>query len=502
MEQRRRRLAGVNISPRFYQGESSTGRAGREYITISDSDDEQGGGVSGIRPTHANGEGSRRAYISPPPPNPDPHVPPVPDTSWGPFQILPTQGRGTGRFPVMPGGFPIRQISPEINVRNRPFDFERNLQPPPEQPAREFPHMMRGTPARRHEHIQLHRHIAQLHNEHHRIQHARHEQQHQPRLIHLPAGPNNNTPGQRFGGALLSHVARPRGGRGGPPHHFPQTHGNLLQRLGRGYLEEGRWQAIFGGEYDDFHTPLGEIIDPPARAPDYLAAYTHPEKLPVGFSADFAPPPVITLADDSESNQPETREESTSILACARCLDPLITGGAKETLTRVFGLRCGHMLDEKCVNELMLPPPPPIEIDEPDFDLTAEKNASSSWKGKGKAREEDPFAEPTRRYDLRHTHAAPPPPFSVVIGPTAVDEPMHSEPVGAGRGGRGRGRGRGARGRGRGRGGRQGVEVPKIVEDFRHWNCPVSSCGEKQKAIKVKGVWKHDKEGGAIALFV
>lgn len=47
LEQRRRRLAGVNISPRFHDGESSEIDGGREVITISDDDDEEGGGVNG-----------------------------------------------------------------------------------------------------------------------------------------------------------------------------------------------------------------------------------------------------------------------------------------------------------------------------------------------------------------------------------------------------------------------------------------------------------------------
>ena len=72
---------------------------------------------------------------------------------------------------------------------------------------------------------------------------------------------------------------------------------------------------------------------------------------------------------------------------CARCLDPLILtpqDGASDEYrkrSRVWALRCRHMLDDECIAELMLSPPPPPP---PPAAALAVEGAVEDASGKGK----------------------------------------------------------------------------------------------------------------------
>lgn len=105
---------------------------------------------------------------------------------------------------------------------------------------------------------------------------------------------------------------------------------------------------------------------------EYRVAYTHPYPPPPGFTHDFeSPSPSVSVIDVDEEPGPSTKasgssspskNESLNTLVCARCLDPLVLGGGnmsedERSRRRLWGLRCGHMLDGKCITELMKPRP-------------------------------------------------------------------------------------------------------------------------------------------------
>jgi hypothetical protein len=113
---------------------------------------------------------------------------------------------------------------------------------------------------------------------------------------------------------------------------------------------------------------------------EYRVAYTHPYPPTPGFTHDFeSPSPSAGVIDVDEEPGPSTsasgpsspskNNENFNTLVCARCLDPLVLGGSnlsedERSRRRLWGLRCGHMLDGKCIDELMKPRPAP------DLELT------------------------------------------------------------------------------------------------------------------------------------
>jgi len=142
----------------------------------------------------------------------------------------------------------------------------------------------------------------------------------------------------------------------------------------------------FGPAVEEDERPL----DLP-EAPPWQVSFTHPGKMPHGFTSDFAPvePELIVLEDSDEESkkrkgkgkarrppeQPDVVPRQTLMLVCTKCKDPLLLGGEKDD-ERVYGLRCGHVLDGKCLWKLAKPSEP-----------NSQPNASNTQKGsKGKAR--------------------------------------------------------------------------------------------------------------------
>ena len=123
--------------------------------------------------------------------------------------------------------------------------------------------------------------------------------------------------------------------------------------------------------------PFGEDRAPLRRTThEYRGAYTHPYPPVPGFAHDFeseSPSAVSVIDVDEEpgpstkasgSSSPSKNNENFNTLVCARCLDPLVLGGSnmsedERSRRRLWGLRCGHMLDGKCIDELMKPQPAP-----------------------------------------------------------------------------------------------------------------------------------------------
>jgi len=159
-------------------------------------------------------------------------------------------------------------------------------------------------------------------------------------------------------------------------------HGFLSQTIGRIFpswlfgdpTEEEMLDALAFSELAAAEAgPLSFGDEMPIRriTNEYRVAYTHPYPPAPGFTHDFEPPsPPVSVIDVDEEPGPSTKpsgssslkkNESSITLVCARCLDPLVLGGSNmsEGERRLWGLRCGHMLDGKCITELMKPHPTP-----------------------------------------------------------------------------------------------------------------------------------------------
>ncbi|KAI9433645.1 hypothetical protein H4582DRAFT_1985245 [Lactarius indigo] len=159
-----------------------------------------------------------------------------------------------------------------------------------------------------------------------------------------------------------------------------QRHGFLSQTIGRIFptwlfgdpTEEEMMDALAfsdlaAAEVGPFD--FGGDRAQPRRAPnEYRIAYTHPYPPAPGFTHNFeSPSPSVTVIDVDEEPGPSGKptgsnlsSENMNTLVCARCLDPLVLGGSsmpegERIHRRLWSLRCGHMLDGKCIAELMKP---------------------------------------------------------------------------------------------------------------------------------------------------
>lgn len=242
--------------------------------------------------------------------------------------------------------------------------------------------------------------------------------------------------------------------------------------------------------------------------PDYKPEYTHPGKAAPGFTYDFepttSPPPPssnsVIVIDDSPgpstkagSSSSSHSDDTNEILVCAHCTDPLVTGdsvtGGEERLQkRVWALRCGHVLDGKCIDALMKPAP-----SEGQADLN---NSPGNSKGKGKAIETTQEQQNTInilsvsntnsiRSRLRPRSGTS---FNQSGTPlAALPRSYRPIPYRRSQGGRGKGKGK--------------VQAPIIQAEY-HWKCPVAGCGKDHTSWLVEDKWvPHDKEG-AITVYV
>jgi len=260
---------------------------------------------------------------------------------------------------------------------------------------------------------------------------------------------------------------------------------------------------------------------PPGRT--YHKNLTHPERPGPGWSFDFGHDP----------DQIDVDNDASEIMVCARCLDPLLANAdgmvgvseAEKKGRRVWGLRCGHVLDGKCVVALMIPEDEqqqkgslkgkerehPISIDEGIPDVDGGKGIpTADLKGKGKA----PALSPN--------HASTPATADTAIVIIEDNDPIDLslntplEPADTSIRSRLRSRNRTAggappvpppppptrRGTKRKRAAPPRAPSPVIIERRHEWVCPVAKCGRIHASYKVKGVWKMDEDIGAVAMYV
>ncbi|CAK5268879.1 unnamed protein product [Mycena citricolor] len=225
-------------------------------------------------------------------------------------------------------------------------------------------------------------------------------------------------------------------------------------------------------------------IVPRAEEVKYKTEWTHPARLEDGFVGDFAPVETIDIVDEGEAN------ETSTALACARCSDPLLLGSNDNSLTpdevrrrRVWGLRCGHVIDGKCLEELYKP------LEEEEAPVPPSKR-----KGKGKARARDRMEEvdPTDVED--DASGLLPAPISTRLRSRAMlgvaERSTHTisrvpafrpKPKTKSKGRRAR---------------------KPVVEAQHDWACPVLGCARGHRSDKINGEWVNPPEMGAIAMFV
>ncbi|KAF5359150.1 hypothetical protein D9756_002982 [Leucocoprinus leucothites] len=251
----------------------------------------------------------------------------------------------------------------------------------------------------------------------------------------------------------------------------------------------------------------------------YRKEYTHPRPPEPGFTFDFAPKspvevidvtspvmttksapividddePVLDGADAGPSStklHPETPSKTnTHTLVCANCLGPLVLGSnltpEDQKHRRIWGLRCGHLIDGKCFQEIGTPKN--ALVSQPTDAVVI---ADRKGKGKAKAVEEDDgsgeYQEPTKdehepeenmnsiRSRLRPRNTATPSTStshsfssssSSSSAQTTIKRSTKSKATQE-----------------------QQLPPPEFL-----WSCPVIGCGLIHASIKVNGEWVSDR---------
>ena len=287
------------------------------------------------------------------------------------------------------------------------------------------------------------------------------------------------------------------------------------------------WGPLFDNEPEDELMPVSwtdgrhMLVKEAREKEQYHQSFTHPSRPEPGFTFDFAMPeaddttrasffpptskedPIIvdddeeevvgtSSKDDTSSSATKEKEQTSSsggqissLLVCAKCLDPLILNAGllseEAPFKRVWALRCGHMIDEKCLNELGTPP---TQVEEASI--------SVDRKGKGKANMLQPSMPygasmpeyvvpeptPTIRSRLRSSNSSSSALSSSMPGrfPNAAtfEDDVTSPP----------------KKRRRVSGNNKKSKVEKEFE----WKCPVASCGLVHVSVKVGGVWGPEKQ--------
>lgn len=175
-----------------------------------------------------------------------------------------------------------------------------------------------------------------------------------------------------------------------------------LELLGEEERNRNIQQHRPNGQQPDRLIPYTQRQVPEKELTDYKPYFTHPDKVESGFSNDFALQESNAIYSDGGSSS-STNEGSLTELACAGCSDALVMNvtGPEDIVrkTKLWALRCGHILDGKCIEQIMKPPPPappPVEengaapslilqkLNETNANALADF-ASSTDKGKRKA---------------------------------------------------------------------------------------------------------------------
>ena len=299
--------------------------------------------------------------------------------------------------------------------------------------------------------------------------------------------PSHHVPVMGFGGALIASNNEQQ------TSHHPHRHSRRGPRAVRLFansifspipgLSEDNRDDLFDDGHDasfpafpDFFPPffsaynrLGRFSEstPSAlkSAPEYKRTFTHPPKVAPGFTHDFASSSDVEDSSATGATSGSSASAVDTVLVCAKCLDPLVMGNVPDD-KRLWGLRCGHILDGKCVRELMRPADAQEGDDEPPTESTG--------KGKEKVAGEPQNPVPGESggtlfgNTLRRLRSG-----RVVSTTTSQSKGKQ----------------------------KQKAQEPK-VERVHEWSCPVSGCGRTHETNLISGVWKPDQSKGAILMYV
>jgi len=184
-----------------------------------------------------------------------------------------------------------------------------------------------------------------------------------------------------------------------------------------------------------------------------------------------------TTAIAGPSSSPSTSDtgQVTATLVCANCSDLLLINAAllsNENDRRVWGLRCGHIIDEKCLNQLGQPRQ--VVDDSPTASGRAKAKATDSGPssyGDTIVSENQTVLEAIQENNIRSRLRSRPGSTSSIR--SSLDSPPSRLP----------------------RGKRRRVSNKKNkVEAEYMWSCPVPNCGRVHVSVKVDGVWGPEKE--------
>jgi hypothetical protein len=457
-----------------------------ETIIISDSDDDNE--PSTRVPTNARSSGGRShrtgrfSHASPPPPPLDLTLPPVPPLppQFTALQSLPMRRRP----PPFPASNPVPAVVRPIDL---PFVFEAPVPSaettvPPAvaaPPSHHVPTMGFGGAL-----ISQHRQNTASEDAARRRRAA--EERERERL-------NDENFGRRFTNLYRSAIRRLSGGP--PPRRSrpqPLDHDDIITRFLADVPE------IF----------FSSISNDPTRSrrnvSEYCPLFTHPPKPAPGFTFDFAPPSLSPSPASSSSkskinvdepaassSSSSASEEESTLLACARCLEPLMLGGGSDDgQQRLWGLRCGHLIDGKCAEHIMKPSDPVSVKGKGKATVEMVQNNTSNADKEVVVKEAEPPTTPNSiRSRLRPRHHPSSPQSSEdqsvnhrlpVL--SLVDDPRHLL--------------RPAR---KSKGKSKAKEPP--VEGSHEWVCPVAGCDKRHLSLLVGGNWIMDKDRGAIGVY-
>ena len=352
-----------------------------------------------------------------------------------------------------------------------------------------------------------------------------------------PAPPSHDTPAMGLGGALMSIRTQVINNHHAMRRLYSAVTGNNEDFFGP--QVDPDFPAIqmllaqdFGLQHGDDD---GDRFDHPARpyvwqeilfrergrhvrnpAEDYKAEYTHPGKAESGFTFDFAPPspteallssdtkgkataaPIVIdleamdVETDTFGAGPSTVPSSPSgplsvhtLLVCAKCLDPLVLGaelvGVEARTRKVWALRCGHLIDGKCLDLVGAPDKEHDDqqkgIDDDDKGKGKGKGKTVDLKGKGKARavEERPNVPEANPIRSRLRSSALFPSFLSGVSSSsrsarAPAPPSPSQPL-------------------LGKRKRTSSSAKSKVEAMYDWECPVVGCKRVHVSVKIAGAW-------------
>ncbi|KAI0787755.1 hypothetical protein C8Q74DRAFT_1366576 [Fomes fomentarius] len=409
----RTRATGRSHTSGAQAGPSSSTRSSEDVIVLdSDNDDEPS--------PSGSGSVARGRLVSPPPPPAQrghtPAVPPLPRHLVAQASLPMRPMRRSYQVNVPPPPTP-----PIIRPSQHPLPFESRMASLPRLPPRNSSSPALSPAPRSHHQpamgfggalIALNRQNA-LEEENRREREARHS-------FNLASLPTFSEMFRRLSGQGSGNT-EPGGADSG------QRRWSRLWPFNLGVEDDVEPNLDFSPFSDDdtwFHLP--ETVDfsrkkAVEKVVHWKPEYTHPDKTGAGFSFDFSPAdtafscssgstsPVIVLDEDEPgpSNAASSSASASAVettLVCARCLDPLVLAAPDGALEedrkrcRVWALRCGHMLDGKCVAELIAPPPPPT----PAPEVPAEEEYIGKGKGKARALPEVVF-ESSANGTYRHT---------------------------------------------------------------------------------------------------